>query len=275
MHLTGSIVLYNNKANEIRSAIQSFLHSSIGGHLYLIDNSKLNTSFPVKFNGKTTYIQNSSNIGFGAGHNVALRKVLDDQNSSYHLVFNPDVFFEAQVIEELVTVMENNPDIGLIMPKVLYPDGRTQYLCKLLPTPRDLIGRRFFSFLPAFKRLNARYEMRFANYNQSMDVPFLSGSFMLLRTQSIHEVGLFDERYFLYMEDVDLCRRIGQKYRTLYYPHVHVTHAFKKASYKQFRLLYQHMRSAVLYFNKWGWIQDRERRRVNQETVKKYFILDP
>lgn len=129
----------------------------------------------------------------------------------------------------LTGFMDKNPDVGLVMPKILYPDGSPQCLCKLLPRPS------------------------------------ISSA-----AAALAEVGMFDERFFLYMEDADLCRRIGQKYRTVYYPEVHVTHAFKKASYKELKLLYQHMRSAVLYFNKWGWFRDPDRKRINRETLTRY-----
>jgi len=270
MHLTGSIVLYNSHDREVRQAVHSFLQIRMDKTLYLIDNSPRPTPLHPETASRITHIHNRTNLGFGAGHNIALHRALSNYNSPYHLVFNPDVSFEPQVITELIAFMEHNPDIGLVMPQIRYPNGSLQFLCKLLPTPKDLIGRRFFPFLPACKRHNRIYEMRFADYDQTMDVPFLSGSFMLLRTQAIQEAGMFDERYFLYMEDADLCRRIGKKYRTVYYPRVSITHAYKKASYKELKLLYHHMRSAILYFNKWGWLIDRERSRVNQQAVKRY-----
>jgi hypothetical protein len=271
MHLTGSIVFYNSQDHEVQQAIRCFLQVRMEKTLYLIDNSPHRTQLHPDTASRITHIYNRANLGFGAGHNIALHQALNNHKSRYHLVFNPDVSFEPQIATELIGFMEDNPDVGLVMPQIRYPDGSLQFLCKLLPTPGDLIGRRFFPFLPACKRQNWIYEMRFADYNQSMDVPFLSGSFMLLRTRAIQEVGMFDERYFLYMEDADLCRRIGERYRTVYYPKVSVTHAYKKASYKQLKLLYQHMRSAVVYFNKWGWLVDRERTRINQQTVKRYF----
>ena len=82
---------------------------------------------------------------------------------------------------------------------------------------------------------------------------------MFLRTSVLKRVGGFDETYFLYMEDLDLCRRIGQVARTVFYPAVSVMHGYQKGSYKSSRLLKHHLRSAVRYFNKWGWFFDAER----------------
>lgn len=266
MKLTGSIVLYKNLSHELELAIDSFIASSVPKKLYLIDNAaskpQVTSSAEV-----TTYIYNYSNLGFGSGHNIALTLSRSD-NAPYHLVMNPDVYFDPTILEILVQFMDEHPDVGLVMPKILYPDGTLQHLCKLLPTPVDLIGRRFFPFLPWCQRRNAVYELRFTEYNRTITVPFLSGSFMLLRRQAVQEAGSFDERFFLYMEDADLCRRIGTAYKTVYYPRVQVYHTYNKASYHKMHILYQHIKSAVLYFNKWGWFKDEERERVNAQTLR-------
>ncbi len=265
MKLTGSIVLYKNHSHELELAINSFIASSIPKKLYLIDNS---ASKPrVASSDVTTYIYNYSNLGFGSGHNIALSLSQKD-NAPYHLVMNPDVSFDPATLDILVQFMDDHPDVGLVMPKILYPDGTLQHLCKLLPTPVDLIGRRFFPFLPWCQRRNEIYELRFTDYNKTITVPFLSGSFMLLRRQAVQEVGSFDERFFLYMEDADLCRRIGAKYKTVYFPQAQIYHTYSKASYHKIHIMYQHIKSAILYFNKWGWLRDPERAEINARTLR-------
>lgn len=156
------------------------------------------------------------------------------------------------------------------MPKILYPDGRLQPLCKLLPTPYGLILRRFMHFLKnKLARFNYRYEMHASGYNKIMDVPFLSGCFMFLRKDALQKTGIFDERIFLYNEDTDLSRRIHQQYRTVYYPEALVYHYHEKKSYKNFQLLLVHIQSAIRYFNKWGWWNDPEREHINRETLSR------
>ena len=86
---------------------------------------------------------------------------------------------------------------------------------------------------------------------------------MLLRRESFERVGGFDERFFMYFEDLDLTRRIHELYRTVYYPDVTIVHRHEKGSYKSLRLLYCGLESAVRYFNKWGWVSDRDRSRIN------------
>lgn len=112
--------------------------------------------------------------------------------------------------------------------------------------------------------------MHFSGYDKVMDVPFLSGCFMFLRMDALREVGLFDERIFLYTEDTDLTRRIHQRYRTIFFPEVTIYHHNQRASYKNFIILLYHVFSAIKYFNKWGWFNDNEREYINQRILLKF-----
>jgi hypothetical protein len=105
--------------------------------------------------------------------------------------------------------------------------------------------------------------MRDKDYSKIMEVPNLSGAFMFVRSEVFQEVGNFDERYFMYMEDTDFVRRIGEKYKTVYYPKVHIYHEYKKGSYKNPKLMKYHISSAIKYFNKWGWLIDKKRKIIN------------
>jgi hypothetical protein len=140
-------------------------------------------------------------------------------------------------------------------------------LCKLLPTPLDLATRRFFPFKNWVRKLNDRYEMAQSGYNKVMNVPFLSGCFMFMRTEALKKIGLFDDRFFLYAEDTDLSRRIHQQFQTLYYPYAHITHIHARGSYKDFKLTLQNIKSSVQYFNKWGWWFDDERKMMNERAL--------
>jgi GT2 family glycosyltransferase len=232
--------------------------------IFLIDNSPAPTfefqQLPVK------YIFTGKNLGYGAGHNIAIRKTIE-QGIPYHLVVNPDISFDPAIIDSIVQFMNNNSEIGQIMPKVFYPNGEIQYLCKLLPTPFDLIFRRF---LPESwtKKHTERFELRKSGYDKLLNVPYLSGCFMFLRTEALKEVGLFDERFFMYPEDIDLTRRVHQKYRTVFYPKVSIIHHHAQSSYVNYKMLWIHISNMIKYFDKWGWIFDKERKEVNSETLK-------
>lgn len=270
--LNVSMVLYQNSLVQLKRAIKSVLSTKLDVKLYLIDNSPADSlKILSELNPRIIYIFNNANLGFGKAHNIAIKETLKE-GIPFHLIMNPDVYFDKGVLEELYSFMEENKDIGLVMPKVLYPNGKIQYLCKLLPTPFDLFGRRFLNKGPLKKYIEKRneiYELRFTGYNKIMEVPYLSGCFMFIRTEVFKKVGLFDERFFMYLEDTDLSRRIHRVAKTIYYPYVHIYHEHQKGSYKNLKLLKIHIESAIKYFNKWGWFNDQERETINRKTLEK------
>ena len=273
MNISASIVLYHNKKEELLKAINSFLSTNLKVKLYLIDNSSNdNLKKLMKVDKRIEYIFNNANLGYGKAHNIAIQKSIKN-SVPYHLVLNPDIHFKNGVLEELYNYMEKNKDVGNVMPKVLYPDGKIQYLTKLLPTPMDLILRRFMSSSNWKEKNSEKYELRFTNYKNIVNVPSLSGCFMFLRTSVLEEIGFFDENFFMYLEDNDLNRRIHSKYKTIFYPKVNIVHEYGKESYANKKLLMYHIKSAIYYFNKWGWFFDKERDEINDRCLKelKYY----
>lgn len=267
--LSASIVVYKSNPRLLRDAIESFLASAPGSDLYIIDNSPTDEAREHCDYPGTHYFFNGYNMGFGAAHNLALKKALESP-SEYHLVLNPDIYFAPDAVEKLTDFMDTNADVGLVMPKILYPDGRLQYLCRLLPSPATLLMRRFLHpFKKVSSKINHTYEMHFSGYDQVMDVPFLSGCFMFLRVDSLRSTGLFDESIFLYTEDIDLSRRLHRRYRTVFFPGATVYHHHVRESYKNLKVLVHHTRSAITYFNKWGWFTDSERERINRKIILK------
>lgn len=266
--IIGSIVVYKNPLRQVQEAITSFLSTGLDVRLYLIDNSPDDTIRKICGHERVTYIFNRRNLGFGAAHNIAIRASMKE--AAYHVVLNPDVYFDSGVLEKLLEFARSRPDIGLLMPKILNPDGTIQHLCKKLPTPSDLILRRFLPGMlkPLIENRLARYELRDQDYTRILSVPALSGCFMLMNCAALAEVGIFDERYFMYLEDVDLCRRIHQRYETIYYPEVAIYHRYEKGSYHNERLMMYHVMSALRYFQKWGWYLDMERVRINQKVSR-------
>lgn len=264
--IAASIVVFNTEVFLLRRAMDSFLSSTISGPLEIIDNSP--TNYLEQFctdDSRVTYFHTGKNLGYGSAHNIAIRKHLD--HSKYHLVLNPDVYFEATTLEKLYYFMEANPQAGLSMPSVYNTAGELQMSCKLLPTPLNLAMRRFFPMMGWFTQINDRYEMHQCGFEHVMNVPFLSGCFMFLRTSSLKKTGLFDEQFFLYAEDTDLSRRIHLQFETLYFPGAAITHLHARGSYKDFNLTLQNLKSAIQYFNKWGWFFDSERTSINAQAL--------
>ncbi|SFE26456.1 hypothetical protein SAMN05518672_10597 [Chitinophaga sp. CF118] len=266
--LSCSIVLYNTDETLIRNLVDCLLKSSLRIKIFLIDNSPKETAaYNHLIDEKVNYIFNNGNLGYGAAHNIGIRKTMA-AGIKYHLVLNPDIVFEAVVLEELLRFMDANSDIGHVMPKVFYPDGSVQYVCKLLPTPFDLIFKRFIPNNLVKKRFD-RFQLKFTNYDRIMDVPYLSGCFMMLRVDVLKKAGLFDERFFMYPEDIDLTRRIHKVARTIFYPSVSIIHQHAGESYTNPNLLRIHIVNMIKYFNKWGWIFDMERRKINKVVLTK------
>lgn len=266
--ISGSIVVFKNNRDLLEKAFTSFFNTRLNTYLYVIDNSPTDDLRGICNRKNVEYIFNNDNLGFGAGHNIAIRKMMD--KAKYSLIFNPDVYFYEGTLEKLFSFMEKNPGFGSIMPKVLFPDGSLQYLCRLLPDLCDIILRKINIKIlsPFINQRKFRYELRFADYNKIMEVPYLSGCFMFVRTDVFKKIGMFDERFFVYFEDVDLSRRIHKIYRTVYYPEAVVYHRYERGSNKNVGLLGYLISSGFKYFNKWGWFFDDERKFVNDSTLR-------
>lgn len=274
--IVGSLVVYKNPLVQVQEAISSFLNTRLDVKLFVIDNSPTDHAREICQDQRVVYIFNDRNLGFGAAHNIALRRSVNA--ALFHLVLNPDVYFDSGVLERLFEFASSRPEVGLLMPKVLHPDGRIQYLCKRLPTPSDLILRRFLPAMvkPLIKDRLCRFELRDQDYSKVLSVAYLSGCFMLMKCEALSQVGFFDERYFMYLEDLDLSRRIHQRFETFYFPDAAIYHHYGKGSYRNPRLLIHHIVSAFRYFNKWGWFSDTERREINRtqpENVNRFCRL--
>lgn len=257
-----SIVTYRTPLEEMERCLAS-LRSGVVRNIYVVDNA----SDPEMErwccrHPEVTYMP-GDNVGYGAGHNRALRLSLADPSVRYHLVVNSDVSFSPGILDAMTAELERRPDIGQLHPMVLNPDGTPQYTVRRLPTPLDVFGRRF---LPArlMRRRNDRYLLKERDLSRELDVPYHQGSFMLLRLDALRKVGLFDERFFMYPEDIDLTRRIHTCYRTLYWPRATVVHDHRAASYRSLRMTCIHAVNLARYFNKWGWWYDPGRRVANR-----------
>lgn len=265
--LTISLVVYHSKPDDLLPLINSIKQINVPVKLIVSDNSETNQLqlFVEQNNGH--YIFNNANLGYGKAHNKAIQFA---QNlAPYHLVVNPDVVINKDCIENAIAYLNQNPNTGLLMPKVLYPDGQIQHLCKLLPTPFDLIFRRFVpkSLAQLFKNKLDQYELKNKDYLKPMHLSNLSGCFMLIPQQVFKQVGLFDENFFMYLEDTDLSRRISNEFDAIYLPSVSIIHNYEKGSYKSKKLLLYHVKSAIYYFGKWGWFFDKDRLVKNKKVL--------
>ncbi|MBE6357592.1 MAG: glycosyltransferase family 2 protein [Lentisphaerae bacterium] len=267
--LTVSLVTYHHRLPEVAPVIEAVLAGE-PERFFIVDNGsdrQFAETLAAAYPGRIDYIP-SANRGFGAGHNQAMRRALE-LGSDFHAIVNPDISFIPGTLAAITEFMSAHREIGLVMPKTLYPDGTMQYNCKLVPSPWDLICRRFLPKKLTFRRMH-RFTMQHFNHDEVLEVPYLCGCFMVFSKEALIKAGLFDERFFMYPEDIDITRRIySAGFRTVYYPKAAVIHAHEQASKKSLRMLKIHIVNMIKYFNKWGWFFDAERRKINREVELK------
>lgn len=201
---------------------------------------------------RVSTIKSSANIGYGAAHNVALK----EENSTFHLVLNPDVLLSPEVLVNGLHFMLANSNIGLLSPKVVDSQGERSFLCKRYPTVFDLFLRGFAPLWLKrnFQRRLDHYEMRDQTRNETQfGIPIVSGCFMLFRTDVLKQLNGFDERYFMYFEDFDICMRMHGVADIAYVPSVSISHSGGDAARKGVRHIVMFITSAFRFFSRWGW----------------------
>ena len=263
--IIASIVIYKHKQKDVMPTIESLLGIKAIDKIVLVDNSRDCDWADSLNDSRVDYLKSDGNYGFGYGHNLAIRKY--GSQSKYFLICNPDIQFGESEFNKFLNFVKNQ-DEGLFLPKIVYENGENQYGARLLPSPLDLFARRFSPKLGEF--LDRRYLLKDFDIDKPVFAPYLSGCFMLFKSQALINLGGFDERFFMYMEDVDLSRRCASKFGTLYYPYAQITHKHEKASSKNFQLFKEHIRSTIQYFNKWGWILDKEKIKLNNRSLRQF-----
>lgn len=248
--VSGCIVSYNNK-DKIGRTIESVLKNTVGVsfELYVVDNASTDgTPEYIKENfPEVTVIQAGKNEGFGAGHN----KVLPFLKSKYHVVINPDIILKEDTISCLCAFADTDEKIGLLSPQIRFEDGRIQQLGKRNPTIRFL-GGHWLHKGDEPSKLMTKYCMLDMPTDKPFEITNATGCFMFFRTSVFKELGGFDERFFMYLEDCDIARRVSQKYKALHYPMADVYHLWERESKRNKKLLMIHIQSILKYFLKWG-----------------------
>lgn len=249
--VSGCIVTYNAVGEKIDNTINSVLDNTKGVDfsLYVVDNASSDgtADYIEKNHPEVTVIRNSKNGGYGNGHN----KVIPFLQSKYHVVINPDIILKHDAVTELVRLAESDETIGLLSPQIRFPDGSVQMLAKRNPTVRYL-GTHW---LHKGDKAN-KYMTEYCMLDEKGDEPFpitnATGCFMFFRTSAFIELGGFDERFFMYLEDCDIARRAAEKYKVLHCPKIDVYHLWERESKKSKKLLMIHIQSIIKYFLKWG-----------------------
>lgn len=249
--VSACLVLYHSGAQVI-NAVKCIQASTIPVELYIVDNSPAEPTARViqTMCPQAMVLSQQKNLGFGRANNA----VIPHLRSQYHLLINPDVTFEPDLIERMVAFMDEHKDVNVLTPRVFNPDGTEQFLPRRQPTVRYLLGGRLGKFNGRFRQWREEYTMQNERITAPVEVRYATGCFLLIRTPIFYQMHGFDERFFLYHEDSDLSRRVVEFYpKLVYHPDMHVTHAWHRDSSHRFKPLMQHVISTFKFFTKWGW----------------------
>jgi len=217
MNLAIVIVSYN--VRELLRACLTSVYEGLGrcglrGQVWVVDNASPDGSaemvrrdFP-----QVHLIANRRNLGFAAANNQALRRILKGREPpSYVLLLNPDTVVLGSALEVMTRFLDENPGVGLVGPKLLYPDGRLQHSAFRFPG----LAQVFFDFFPLHgrlleSRLNGRYPRSLYEKGKPFPIDHPLGAAMMARRRTIEDVGLLDEGFFMYCEEIDWCMRMKQ-----------------------------------------------------------------
>lgn len=257
--LSIGLVTFNHEraiSKTLRSVLDS-LPPNLSAHIWVLDNCSADgtlaaVSRVAEGDPRVSMLANPRNEGFAAANNRILQLV----SSTYHVFCNPDITVTPGAIDTLLGFLRTHPDVGIVCPRVHFEDGRLQPLNKRHPSVSDLFLRRFVpqAFQRYFAERMRRYDMLDRGYDESYDVPFVSGAFMVCRTHILKKLGGFDARFFLYLEDADLSRQVQQSgWRTVYCPDAVVLHEWRREAHRSYRGTLLFCASVFRYFNKWGW----------------------
>lgn len=249
--LSISIVIYQNY-DEVLTAIhtlEKYTPESFQKEIFLIDNgAHEDMAFlrAISVYKDIKYIKAKKNLGFGKAHNYILKHA----SSEYHCIMNPDIVFLEDAFTPILEYMDENSDVGMVIPNVIDGSGKRQKAYREELTVFDMFVRMFCPHF--FKKRDYRQTLQYKDYSKPFHVPFGQGCFLVIRTDLFRELKGFDESFFMYLEDADLCRRVNKVSKLMYFPGATVIHKWKQGSHKSLRLFSYHFRSMIYYFKKWG-----------------------
>lgn len=205
--------------------------------------------------GLIKLVQPGKNLGYGSGHNFAAKYA----KGKYILILNTDITVEHDTLQKLVDYLEKHHDVGMVGPKLMYHNGVVQQSCRRNAGLFDLfIKRSFLKYIWPFKERYQKYVMEDFKHDSTQNVDLITGAFMVMPKELFDKIHGFDERYFMFMEDFDLCRKTHKAgYKVVYYPEAVATHYHKRLSEGSFfklifnKISWWHLASAIKYHWKW------------------------
>jgi hypothetical protein len=230
-----SIVIVNwNGGSDLLGCLKSlYAHSPMGKmEVLVVDNGSGDDSpnqvrrlFP-----RVTLVETGINLGFAKAANLGWRRA----RGEYVLFLNPDTLVPAGTLDQALTYLRSQPAVGVIGVKLLNSDGSLQVSCWNFLSLTTILLDNLLRLPLAPPSLAGRYLYRLWNHDEIREVDWICGAFMLGRRSVVEEVGGFDEDYFMYSEDMDLCYRVRQRgYRVCYFPEAAVTHLGNRSAVRK------------------------------------------
>lgn len=252
-----SIIIVNHNASDfLRQCLNSLygLEGSLSLEIIVVDNKSHDGSgrmvhehFP-----QVHLIENTENVGFARGNNIGIK----ESQGEYILLLNSDTKVVDNAIEKLVAFLDSHPNVAVVTSRLVYPNMTDQGVARTFPTPMNaLFGRRsLLTQLFPNNKYSKRYMISRQNQSeQPFEVDWVSGACLMVRKKVIEDVGLLDEKFFMYWEDADLCFRIKQKNWKIYcIPEAIVIHFEGKSSQKQknSRMIIEFNKGVYRYYRK-------------------------
>lgn len=251
--LTIVVVNWNTKEH-LERCLQSIYRPDVetAFEVIVVDNASKDGSADVaeiQF-PQTNVIRNDKNLGFSRAANQAI--ILG--RGSFFMLVNPDAVLQDKAIDRVVEFAREHPDVGIVGCKILNEDGSLQPSCRRFPTPAvGLFRNTFLGRLFPRNRYTRSYLMTDWDHMNLREVDWVSGACMLIRRETLSEIGIFDERYFMYCEDLDLCFRAHNAgWKVFYYPRAVAVHRKGASSDQaQLRCVVTFHRSLYKFFNKY------------------------
>lgn len=251
MKATIAIVNYNTRdfLDKCLNSIYKY-GSKYDFEVVVIDNNSSDGSKKMVRNkySEVKLITNSKNLGYAAAVNQAI-KVTD---SDYIILLNSDAEVFDKSIDNIIDYLENNPEIGIVGPKIVDSFGNPHLSCRRFPSFKEAAMHVLIGIFWSKNPYSKRYKMMDFDHDKEIKIDWVSGSCMGIRRKALNEVGLFDERYYMYVEDLDLCKRMwNAEWEVRYFPGATIIH-YIGGSTKGLGigLFYQQQKSVFRYFLK-------------------------
>lgn len=229
-----SIIIVNyNSGKLLEKCLDSICteESEIEFETFVVDNGSSDDSWKMikEMFPQVSLIRNADNLGFSRANNQAIRRSL----GRYLLLLNPDTILRTKALEKMVHFMDEYPRAGAAGPKLIDPQGTIQLSCRSFPSHRTALFNRYSlltKLLPA-NRFSREYLMTGWDHSTVQEVDWVSGACLLMRKEALDEIGLLDERFFMYAEDVDWCYRAKRRgWKVYFIPQAEVVHYIGQSS---------------------------------------------